>query len=567
MAEETEPTSGKKHRVIHWNPDAGREQARRRWDAKRIAGWTLGGLLALVVVGRLVIGPTIKAIWGPDIFEPRSTVAAAEPNAKDSNAAFVTQAKAENLHELAGKELASISRMPTDHPTQLQQMVLLKTTFVNGEAYLQDKEFGRAFATFETLRAEIDAFAKNIKAKGEAQQGYDKILLRVKELELARSLAPGVLDSAFDAAGGGRKLMENGDFTGAMREFQRGYAELAKAEQALGEYVRENLLKGQRALALGQKAEAKQAFQAALEKSNGNDAAIKGLARAENIDRVYALLLQGEKLEKEADYAAAAEAYQKAFSLDGASAEAQQGQSRAARLEKETKFANAKNAADEAFKRRDWPKAIEELQNALKVYPQKTDITAQLKLARENSHKDGVQKSLAKAFAFENEHKWPEARDAYNATMALEPGHADATEGYKRAGTVIRALLQYDTLIEAAEQHANKAEFQIALKRFNEALSFKPSYLEYSDRVLQLRTLLQQQSKPVDVTFKSDGKTHVRISTFKSPEQLETKVFKMLPGDYEVIGSRRNYKDVRMILQVRAGMPPPVVSVVCNQVQ
>ena len=39
---------------------------------------------------------------------------------------------------------------------------------------------------------------------------------------------------------------------------------------------------------------------------------------------------------------------------------------------------------------------------------------------------------------------------------------------------------------------------------------------------------------------------------------------KILPGNYEVVGRRRGYRDVVMLLQVRQGVPPPVVSVICT---
>jgi hypothetical protein len=39
---------------------------------------------------------------------------------------------------------------------------------------------------------------------------------------------------------------------------------------------------------------------------------------------------------------------------------------------------------------------------------------------------------------------------------------------------------------------------------------------------------------------------------------------RILPGDYEVIGRRKGYRDINLLLQVRAGTPPPVVTVICN---
>lgn len=563
MSEEIESNAGKKRRIIHWNPDAGQEQVSRRWTWKRILAWSVGGFFGLLIVAGILIRGA-KLVFGPDIFSGKSEVVASAPDVNNASTAFISRTKAEQAFELTSKALAELRRIPPDHPLQLQEMILMEKSFGEGETLLRAHEFSRSFAVFERLNKDIEAFTTNVKIKGEAKQSYDKILLRIKDLELARSLAPSNLDAAFEAAGAGRQLLNDGNFTGAKAIFDRGFAELKKAEEVLAEYVRVNLLEGQKALASGEKEAARKAFQAALEKAPGNDVATQGLKRAENIDRVYALLQRGAGLEKDAQYAQAADTYRNAFALDSFSAAAQEGQARAARLEKETKFAAAKAAADTAVASKDWSVAIAEYEKALKVYPKKPDIEALLKSARGSAHKEAVRKALAKAFEFEKTYQWREARDAYHETLQLEPDQQDAKEGYTRAGTVIRALLQYEGYVQAAEQLANKADFQGAIKRFNEAMAVKPSYLVNSERVNQLHSLLMAQNKPVDVTFKSDGNTWVQITNFRQPSKFDTAVVKILPGDYEIIGRRRGYRDVQMTLQVRNGTPPPTVTVTCN---
>jgi tetratricopeptide (TPR) repeat protein len=566
MAEENESSSGKKHRIIHWNPDAGREQVRRRWTWKRILLWSVGGFIGLLFAAGLVIRVT-KLVLGDDIFKPRAERIAGQPDLADATSMFVTRAKAEQMQELALKSLNEVKRIPADHPVQRQQLINMEKALADGLALMSSRDFGKAFGVFEGLRGDTEAFSYNVKIKDEARQGYDKILLRIKELELARSLAPGALEAAFESASVGRQLLADGNFAGAKKLFDEGEAELKKAEHALGQHVHENLLAGQKALSQGEKEQARRAFEAALEKAPGNEVAIQGLKRAENIDRVYALLQQGDKLEKERRFAEAAESYKKAFALDAFSAAAQEGEARAARLEKETKFAAAKTAAESAVKAKDWNKAIAEFQAALKVYPQKADVQAALKSAKESAHREAVQKALAKGFAFEKTHQWREARDAYEETLQLEPEQTEAKEGYIRAGVVIRALLNYERLIEVAEQLANKAEFQAALKHFNDAMNAKPSYLETSERVLQLRALLQQQSRPVEVTFHSDGNTSVSILNFMNPRKIgSNETIRILPGDYQVVGRRKGYRDVQMLLQVRNGTPVPPVTVICNVV-
>ncbi|MES2696617.1 MAG: hypothetical protein V4773_24320 [Verrucomicrobiota bacterium] len=563
MAEENENNAGKKRRVIHWDPNAGREQEGKRWTWTRMLLWGVGGFIGLLVVAGIVIRG-IKFIAGPDVFTRKPAVEAGAPNLAQANSAFINQAKAAQLHDMATKSLNELRKMPTDHPTQLEHLILMQKAYNEAETVLHDREWGRAYGMFENLNKEIAAYSTNVKLKGEARKGYDAILLKIKDLEMARSLAPGALEAAFESAGAGRQLLTDGNFTGAKNTFDRGFLELKKAEEALGDYVRENLLAGQKNLSMGEKEAARKSFQAAMEKSPGNEVAVAGLKRAENIDRVYALLQQGAKLEADKQYAQAAESYQKAFALDAFSAAAQEGQARAARLEKETKFAAAKNAADAAFQAKDWGKAISEFESALKVYPKKPDVTASLKSARESAHKEAVQKALTKAFDYEKNYQWKEAREAFNEVVQLQPDQAEAKEGYTRVGTIIRALLNYERYVEAAEQLANKADFQGAIKRFNEAMAVKPSYLVNSERVNQLHNTLMAQNKPVEVTFNSDGNTWVVISSFRQPEKFASKVIKILPGDYEVIGRRSGYNDVQMLLQVRNGTPPPVVTVACT---
>lgn len=564
MAEELLDPPGKKRRIIHWNPDAGREAVQTRWTWKRILAWSVGGFFGLLFAAGLVIR-TIKWIAGPDVFKPHAEVAVAGAETPEQvGTVFVSQSKAELLHETAAKQLASLRRMPQDHPVQLQQLILIEKGYVDAETLLRDHEWAKSYMAFEAVNKDMDTFAANVKAKAEATSAKDGILMRIKDLEPARELAPGKLEAAFEAAGAARKLLDEGNFLGAKKLYDQGFADLKAAETAMDDYVKQNLLKGQQALTKGDRDGATKAFNAALEKSPGNDIANAGLKRAENINRVFALILQGETYEKQAQYGQAADAYRKAFALDKESASAQAGQFRAERLEKETKFNTAFNAAQAAFKAKDWATTITECQNALKVEPAKADVQAMLKSARDNEHKDAVQKNLDKGFAYENEHQWKEARDAYNETLKLQPDHTEAKEGLIRTGNMIRALIQYDRLVEAAQQLAANAEFQAAIRRFNDAMAVKPAYLVNDDKVTQLHTMLMQQNQPVEVTFKSDGKTSVWITNFRMLGQLESTTLKILPGDYQVRGVRKGYQDVIMTLVVRNGTPPPTVNVVCS---
>jgi len=67
------------------------------------------------------------------------------------------------------------------------------------------------------------------------------------------------------------------------------------------------------------------------------------------------------------------------------------------------------------------------------------------------------------------------------------------------------------------------------------------------------------------VTLLSDGETYVSISNTRAPAKFALDVVKLLPGDYEVVGRRRGYRDVVIALQLRSATAPPVLTVICTQ--
>lgn len=551
----------KKRRIIHWDPEHGNTSNQRRWTPLRILGWTVGGFVALLLAAGLVIRG-VKLVFGPQVFQLAG--ATANASAENPGEAFVSQSKAELARENASKALAELRKLPTDHDSQLQRLILLEKAYLAGESLLQSGSYARAYSVFEELNRQLDAYALDVKLKQETQKAYDEVLARMKDLDRARSLAPQEFETAFADAGMGRQLFVQGSFALAKKEFDRAFAALDRAAKALEDFVGENLKTGQEAVAAGQRDAAIAAFQAALSKDPDNEMAQQGLKRAQVADRVVALLKQAENFEQKKDYQAAAAAFANAFELDAFSAVAQQGKARAERLEKETAFNAAIAAADAAKEQKDWPRAIAEYERALKVYPNKEDVKKLLADTRATAHRESVKAALARAYDHENKYEWEFARASYNATLQLDPNHEEAKEGYARTGRMIRTLLQYDKLIEVAEQRAQRAEFQAGIRSFNEAMAIKPAYLALTDRVDQLRSVLMSQSQPVDVVFQSDGDTWIQISSFRLLGKIRSETVKMLPGDYEIVGRRKGFQDVVLTLQVRNGSTPPVVNVVCT---
>jgi tetratricopeptide (TPR) repeat protein len=561
MSEPTDTSPNRKRRVIHWDPEHGQAKGGRRWTVLRIAGWLLGGGLALLIAAGLVIRG-LRLIVGPEFLRPDAAIAATSEI--DPSQAFVSESKATLARENVAKALGEMRRLPQDHPAQLQRLVLIEKAFLGGEELLAGQNYRAAYAHFSALGREIDAFGEEVKLKQSTQTAYDEVLVRMRELDRARSLAPVEFETAFASAGTGRQFFVDGSFALARKQFDAAFAALDRAEAALKAYVDENIRQALVAVAAGEKAAALAAFQSALEKDPSNEVALQGLKRAEVADRVRALILQGEAYEQRKEHALAAESFGKAFELDAFSAVSQQGKSRNERLQREAEL-NA--ALAEATKHREtgaWPQAIAAYERALKVNPQDAAVQKLLAETRDTAHREAVKTALGKALAYEDKYEWEQARGAFHETMELDPNHTEAKDGYFRTGKMIRTLMQYNKLVDIAESHAQRAEFQLAIRSFNEAMAIKPAYLALTDRVGQLRNVLNLQSKPVDVTFRSDGNCWVSISNYRMLGKITTTTVKMLPGDYEIVSRRKGYQDVLLMLQVRNGSTPPVVNVVCT---
>jgi tetratricopeptide (TPR) repeat protein len=169
---------------------------------------------------------------------------------------------------------------------------------------------------------------------------------------------------------------------------------------------------------------------------------------------------------------------------------------------------------------------------------------------------------FAKAFALEDAREWSKARAIYEEILLRQPDHAQAREGKTRATKVIAAEFQLEECIAEAERQTAAGNFQAAIRAFNQAMTVKPDYVS-KDRFQALRATLMEQNTPVELTLKSDGSTWVLIENYRPPMKLLRETFKILPGNYRVVGRRSGYQDIARDLVVRSGAVL-VLDVVCR---
>jgi tetratricopeptide (TPR) repeat protein len=569
MPDDSSQPTGNRHQIIHWNPGHETEpESTPSGSGNRTLFLVIGGC-ALFAVAVGLTWLVFSLINRPQTPEPGSTgydsMAIGATLSGDPRAAFVSRSRAELARDTASRSLTEFRRMPAEHPRLLQAMILLEKEFLEGERLLERSDYQPALMQFELVNQQIEDFSEQIELRRQAKEGYDNFLTRIEKLEVGRNFAPDAYNQAFNAASEGRQFLEQGSFKAAALKLEEAEQAMDTIDAAVGDAMESSLLDGRQALAVGDKDAALDAFTTVLELNPDNEEAARGLTRAQTIDTLTNLLNQAFEKEDLELYEEAQALFEQASETDALSAKAQQGVARLKKKIKDRDFDRAIARAEAAKDDDDWTTVITAYEDALEVYPRRDEIRDLLKEARETEHEMMVQRSLATAYAYENDRQWMDARKAYLTTLEIEPKLDEAEDGLVRTSRMLRVILRYEKLLELAADQAARAEFQPAIRSFNEAISIKPDYIQLTPDQVTVKNLLSAQSKPVGISFVSDGKTWVTISNYKLLGKFKQESVKILPGDYEIVGRRKGYEDVILLLQVRAGSPPPTVTVVCDK--
>ncbi len=550
-----------KHRVIHWNPVEDEGQA----NAKPAVKAYLGGALVALLVIALAGGGYFLFLHKPALTAQQAAELA--PESSDPRRAFESVSYAQGLQDSVNRKLEAALQMPTTGNETLRgKLINIQKEKIDADTNMRRANYARAVSLYNNVNGLIDEFVKEVESKQKAQGLYDSFLVRSEELDTGRHLANKDFENAFKAASEGKSFLDAGSFAPALQRLEHATASLNAVEKSIDDAIRRNAAEGNRFIAQGKSADAIKAFTAVLELDPENEDALKLLERARIADKTYAALQVAESAEKEGNLEKALEGYERAASIDAASAKAQAGVSRARRAIQDRDFTRYFLAAKEAESALRYEDAIENYQAALNIYPTRTDLEASIDQARADKRQNDIVSRVTRAYDFEREYDWENARDLYQELVNMEPGLQEAKEGLLRTGRMIRSILRYQTLIEVAKTEAQRAEFQQAIRTFDQAMQAKPTYLALTDEGERLRRFLQLQSQPVPVQIISDEATWVSIQgpTQRKPEKISTETISLLPGKYFVIGRKKGYQDVRVALQIRAGMAQQPLTVICD---
>jgi serine/threonine protein kinase len=171
----------------------------------------------------------------------------------------------------------------------------------------------------------------------------------------------------------------------------------------------------------------------------------------------------------------------------------------------------------------------------------------------------------AEAEDLEDEERWQDAMDAYDAVLRQDASLAWAQEGRARAGARLQLGDSLQALIDHPDRLSSPRLRDDAATLLQTAEQQTDSGPVLRTQIARLTALLPALDKPVRLSLVSDNRTQVTITTVGSFGTFARRDIELKPGHYTVIGTREGYREVRHDITVSPGEQYLTVNVSCSE--
>jgi eukaryotic-like serine/threonine-protein kinase len=171
----------------------------------------------------------------------------------------------------------------------------------------------------------------------------------------------------------------------------------------------------------------------------------------------------------------------------------------------------------------------------------------------------------AEAEDLEDEERWQDALDAYDAVLRQDGSQAWAQEGRARAGARLQLGDSLQALIDHPDRLTNPRLRDDAAVLLQTAQQQPVSGPVLRTQIARLTALLPALDKPVRLSLVSDNRTQVTISSVGTFGSFARRDIELRPGRYTVIGTRDGYREVRRDITVSPGEEFLTVNVICSE--
>ena len=310
---------------------------------------------------------------------------------------------------------------------------------------------------------------------------------------------------------------------------------------------------------------ARAAFLLALSINPAHSEAAQGLARAETLDQVLALLNEARGYEDLNELDAAIERYAEALELDQQAPGVQAAIAKIKRTQGNIAYNRLMSAGFTAFDKKQNSQALSAFSRATKLRPNAEEAKEAMAQVANRILANKISRKMSAAIESEKQEKWTDAAEHYRAAIKLDIELDGATASANRADG--RALLdrQLNSIIGRPHRLADDAVYKEALAIQSRAVSTRPVGSRLSRQLKKLAHAMKVARTPIPVTFVSDNATDVSLYKVGPLGLFDRRSIDILPGHYVVAGRRVGFRDVRVEFDVSAEHQNAAITVRCEQ--
>ena len=481
--------------------------------------------LAIVLFG-LTLGVLFllpKMVSTPTGNTPEETVSAAVDNQKPKNTEVAAP-------DASGSPLDASEQTKLSAPEELEQT---DASALREQAQTLLAEADEKLTTLESKRAEIWASEK----------------LKETKADLAT----------------GETAYSQQRYSAAVTTYKKVIVALDRLEQKSADVLTEALAAAELAIASGNSGNATAAFERALLIDPDNSAALAGIKRAANLDKVLALINEAQGFEQLGETPKALSRYETVLNIDANNDTARQAINRIKATARDESFRAAMSRGFRALEDKKYQNAQKQFGDAAKIKPNDSDASEALSQASDLLKSQKIQALMAKANKSSQQEDWRGVEKALGDAKRLDAAISgvDARINTARSRQSLeQQLLKYTSESERLRTDAVHDEAQALLANAKRITSPGPKLVGQINSLENTITLARTRRT---VTITSDAKTEVTVYKVGKFGNLTEKRMSLFPGKYTVVGKRRGYKDVRIEFNVVANNSPQTIDVRCNE--
>ncbi|MEX2367858.1 MAG: hypothetical protein WD601_14745, partial [Pseudohongiellaceae bacterium] len=409
--------------------------------------------------------------------------------------------------------------------------------------------------------------AQRLQQREDAQNTLAELLEVQDDLELqeVQSWAAEDFNAAIESARQGDAAYQEQAFLPARDFYQQGLDQLnaivARADSEFDSLMAE----GAQAILDGEAETAITAFDLALSIRPDSTAADHGLARAQVLDEVLALMNSGLELHADNQLEQAREQYRQALAVDSEHEASRRHLARVNQDITERDFSSLMSRGYAALGSGTPDQARQFFERAQTIKPDSRDARDAIAQADDQISSTRINGHLGLASEHEAAERWQQAVEEFNRALSIDANVVAAVNGLSKA----QSRLNLDNFLEATLENplrlAEDAVYQQTIEVYNNARRIPEPGPRLSKQLQQVDGYLRKAREPVPVTLVSDGMTDVTLYRVGMMGQFTNQTLSLIPGSYTAIGVREGYRDVRQEFTVAFDGEPPVITIACDE--